>query len=123
MTKNKYRGDENMVIASTPNPPYYAVTFTSQRTDGDNGYNQMSAKMVELAKKQEGFLGMESARDSEGFGITISYWSSLEAIKQWKENAAHQIAQQRGKEEWYVQYRVRICKVEREYGFSKSTEA
>lgn len=103
-------------IAKTPNPPYYAVIFSSQRTDGENGYGKMAEKMVELASQQEGFLGVESARD-EGLGITVSYWESLEAIQNWKENAAHLVAQARGKSEWYKQFALRVAKVERDSFF------
>jgi heme-degrading monooxygenase HmoA len=99
-------------IVKTPQPPYYAVIFSSQRTDGDRGYEKMAEKMVELASQQRGFLGVESARDHE-LGITVSYWDSLDAIKNWKENAAHKVAQDRGKAEWYKNFAVRVCKVER----------
>lgn len=103
-----------MTIAKTPNPPYYAVIFTSVRTDGDNGYSEMAKKMVALASKQPGFLGFESVR--QDIGISVSYWSSLEAIKGWKEHAEHLEAQRRAKD-WYKAFRVRVCRVEREYGF------
>lgn len=103
------------MIANTPNPPYYAVIFTSVRTEGDNGYGQMSDKMVELAQQQDGFLGMESARNE--IGITVSYWCDLEAIKKWKENAAHKIAQEKGKKVWYGAFKTRIALVERDYEF------
>ncbi|MCE5172992.1 antibiotic biosynthesis monooxygenase [Paenibacillus profundus] len=103
-------------IVKTPQPPYYAVIFTSQRTDGDKGYGKMAEKMEELASQQKGFLGVESARDNE-LGITVSYWDSLEAIKNWKENSAHKVAQEKGKAEWYTNYSVRIAKVERAYSF------
>ncbi|MDE5053407.1 antibiotic biosynthesis monooxygenase [Niallia taxi] len=93
---------------------YYAVIFTSKRTAGDKGYGKMAEKMEELAEKQAGFIGVESARDSS-LGITVSYWDSLEAIKQWKENSVHKLAQDQGKARWYEDYHVRICKVEREY--------
>jgi heme-degrading monooxygenase HmoA len=102
--------------AKTPQPPYYAVIFTSQRTDGDRGYGNMAEKMAELASKQDGFLGMESVRDNE-LGLTVSYWDSLDAIKSWKENSAHKVAQEKGKLEWYKNYSVRICKVEKAYTF------
>lgn len=100
-------------IAKTPKPPYYAVIFSSQRTDGDKGYGKMADKMVELASQQDGFLGVESARDNE-LGITVSYWESLDAIKNWKENSAHKVAQERGKTEWYKSFALRVCKVERQ---------
>ncbi|NPC91313.1 antibiotic biosynthesis monooxygenase [Bacillus sp. WMMC1349] len=103
-------------IAKTPQPPYYAVIFASQRTEGDNGYGKMADKMVELAAKQPGFLGLESARDYQ-LGITVSYWRSLDAIKSWKENSAHQVAQERGKTEWYENFALRVCKVERQHFF------
>ncbi|WP_438446336.1 antibiotic biosynthesis monooxygenase family protein [Gorillibacterium sp. sgz5001074] len=99
--------------AQTPQPPYYAVIFTSQRTEGDNGYGKMADRMVELASRQKGFLGVESARD-EQLGITVSYWDSLESIRAWKENAAHRTAQDRGKAEWYKSFALRVCKVERD---------
>ncbi|MDR7000140.1 antibiotic biosynthesis monooxygenase [Neobacillus niacini] len=99
-------------MAKTPEPPYYAVIFASQRTEGDNGYGKMADKMVELASQQKGFLGLESARD-EGLGITVSYWDSLESIKVWKENSAHKAAQDKGRSEWYKNFALRICRVER----------
>ncbi len=95
--------------------PYYAVIFTSTRTEGDNGYNEMSELMESLAKKQSGFLGVDSARNK--IGITVSYWESLETIKNWKQQSEHLLAQQKGRNEWYNWYNVRICKVEREYDF------
>lgn len=102
------------LIANTPAPPYFAVIFTSHRTEGDNGYGQMADRMVELASEQPGFLGVESAR--EEVGITVSYWSDLESIKRWKENAEHQEAQRLGHEKWYTSFKTRISKVERDYG-------
>ncbi len=108
-------------IAKTPDPPYYAVIFTSHRTEGDNGYGEMTDKMVELASKQPGFLGAESARES--VGITVSYWTDLESIKAWKQNAEHILAQRRGKDVWYAEFKTRISKVERDYGFVKSTDS
>ncbi|MFP6560586.1 antibiotic biosynthesis monooxygenase [Paraburkholderia sp. B3] len=107
-----------MSIARTPTPPYYAVIFTSLRTEGDNGYASMSDAMVELAGTQPGFLGVESAR--EDLGITVSYWESLESIAAWKKNAEHQIAQRQGREQWYASYQTRICRVERDYGFERT---
>jgi heme-degrading monooxygenase HmoA len=99
-------------IAKTPEPPYYAVIFASKRTKVDSGYGKMADKMVELASQQKGFLGVESARDEE-LGITVSYWDSLESIKNWKENSAHRIAQDKGKKEWYKNFSLRVCLVER----------
>ncbi len=105
------------MIAPTPPPPYYAVIFTSLRTEVEDGYHDTAERMVELAQQQPGYLGYESARD--GLGITISYWDSLEAIRNWKQVAEHQIAQQKGRTDWYAAYKTRICKVERDYGFEK----
>ncbi|WP_142784729.1 antibiotic biosynthesis monooxygenase family protein [Changchengzhania lutea] len=97
--------------------PYYAVIFTSSQSKHTNGYIEMANKMELLAKQQDGYLGMESARDS--LGITVSYWESLEAIKKWKQQSEHLQAQLKGREDWYNWYHVRICKVEREYEFTK----
>lgn len=104
-------------IAVTPEPPYFAVIFTSIRTDGDDGYSAMAEEMVELASRQAGFLGMESVRS--GLGITVSYWASLEDIKAWRQNAEHRLAQKMGYRNWYQAFKVRICRVERDYGFEK----
>ena len=101
-------------IASTPRPPYYAVIFSSHRTEGDNGYAEMADRMVDLAALQPGFLGIESVRD--GLGLTVSYWDSVEAIRDWKRNAEHQVAQERGRSAWYSGFKVRIARVERDYG-------
>lgn len=101
-------------ISSTPKPPYYAVIFTSIMLENANGYDEMAEKMLKLAGKQSGFLGIESAR--EALGITVSYWDSIESIKHWKANIEHLQAQQFGRKEWYSEFKVRISKVERDYG-------
>lgn len=97
--------------------PYYAVIFTNTRTKGDHGYADMAEKMESLARGQPGYLGFESARDE--LGISVSYWESLKAIADWKQQADHTFAQQEGIEKWYAWYKVRICLVEREYEFTK----
>ena len=102
------------MIAATPEPPYLAVIFSNQRTDGDQGYGAMAERMVELAAQQPGFLGVESAR--EGLGITVSYWADLASIAAWKANAEHQDAQRLGRAQWYAGFKTRIARVERDYG-------
>lgn len=105
------------MIAKTPPPPYYAVIFTSVRTEGDKGYSEMSDWMVELAGQQDGFLGVESARNE--IGITVSYWRDLDSIRKWRENMEHTIAREKGRKEWYQSFKIRIAKVERDYGFDR----
>jgi heme-degrading monooxygenase HmoA len=99
---------------TTPDPPYYAVIFTSVRKGDGAGYGVTAQRMLELASAQPGFLGFETAY--QDIGISVSYWSTMDAIRAWKANAEHLLAQQRGKGEWYASYRVRVCRVEREYG-------
>lgn len=103
---------------------YYAVIFTSKQSENTSGYAEMSQKMEDFAKKQKGFLGIESAHSPEtSGGITVSYWETLEDIKNWKAHTEHLIAQQTGREQWYDWYRVKICKVEREYEFVPRRES
>ncbi len=102
-------------FAATPEPPYYAVIFTSRRTDGDNGYADTARAMLELATAQPGFLGAESARGPDGLGITAAYFKDEAAIHAWKQNAQHLAAQAKGKSDWYSGYHVRVAKVERAY--------
>jgi len=107
---------------------YYAVIFTSTQTDDTEGYSEMAEKMEALARQQKGFIGIESARNtstslSAGTGITVSYWKSLDDIKNWKANTEHLFAQQKGREQWYNWYNVKICKVEREYEFLQKQES
>ena len=99
-------------IANTPKPPYYAVIFTSFRTEGDNGYTEAATQILEIARRQPGFLGYEAARQE--MGISVSYWESLDAIRAWKEHPEHRKVQAR-EAEWYSESRVRVCKVERDY--------
>lgn len=108
-------------IAKTPVPPYYAVIFTSIRTPGDNGYGKIADEIVNIVSKQKGFLGAESVRDSNGFGMTISYWDSLESINDWKSNLQHKKAKEMGMKQWYSQYKIRICKVENDNLFIKES--
>jgi len=102
------------LIAKTPKPPYYAVIFTSHLSKDDQGYDDMAEKMVELASKQPGFIGIESARGE--VGITVSYWTDVDSIKKWKANVEHSEAQRLGHEKWYSSFKTRISKVERDYG-------
>jgi heme-degrading monooxygenase HmoA len=102
-------------FAKTPAPPYYAVIFTAQRTDGDHGYGAMAEQIEQLALKQPGCLGAESTRDSEGLGITVSYWIDEAAIAAWKAQARHLVAQRMGRERWYSHYEMRVARVERAY--------
>jgi heme-degrading monooxygenase HmoA len=102
-------------FAMTPEPPYYAVVFSSQRRDGDHGYGATADRMVELAAQQPGYLGVETVRGEDGFGITVSYWTSEEAIRNWKRHAEHAAARDRGRNEWYEHFELRIARVERAY--------
>ena len=103
-------------FAKTPEPPYYAVIFTSRRTEEDQGYGRMGKRMIELAAQQRGYLGTESARGADGLGITVSYWTDPEAIAEWKAHAEHQVAQETGSRLWYAHYELRVARVERAYG-------
>ena len=103
------------MIIDTLKPPYYAVIFTTIMSEDIKGYEAAAKRMELLASKQEGFLGVESARAS--IGITVSYWQSLDAILAWKNNVEHTEVRKLGREKWYKKYQLRICKVEREYGF------
>jgi heme-degrading monooxygenase HmoA len=103
--------------------PYYAVIFTSLRREApDDGYAEVAARMEELARAQPGFLGVESARGSDGLGITVSYWATLDAVTAWSRHAEHVLAQKRGRDEWYRWYALRICRVERGTEFTRSAD-
>jgi heme-degrading monooxygenase HmoA len=107
-----------------PAPPYYAVIFTAQRTDADDaGYAAMAERMVELARVQPGFLGIDSARGTDGVGITVSYWRSQEDIRRWHAAAEHREAQRLGYERWYAWFQLRVCRVERAHGFAAPLSA
>lgn len=109
------------MIAKTPQPPYYAVIFSTIKApasaDENIAYESMAARMEELAKAQPGYLGMETARNETG--ITVSYWKTLEDIAHWKQHSEHLIAQQMGREQLYSAYTTRVCLVERDYSFNK----
>jgi heme-degrading monooxygenase HmoA len=102
-------------FAATPAPPYYAVIFTTKRTDHERGYHVMAEQMLELAKKQPGYLGAESVRDAGALGITVSYWKDEASIQSWKNHADHLVAQRLGKHDWYEHYELRVARVERAY--------
>jgi len=102
-------------FADMPEPPYYAVIFSNQLSDQPEGYSEMADKMDELAKTMPGYVGRESSRDESGFAMTVSYWADEEAVKGWKAQSQHLLAQKNGKERWYSHYRLRVAKVERAY--------
>jgi heme-degrading monooxygenase HmoA len=108
-------------LAHTPEPPYYAVIFTSQRGATDEpGYARMAERMVELGSRYPGFLGLESVRGADGIGITVSYWRDEASILAWKRDTEHQKAQRDGRGAWYERYEVRVARVERAYGFARA---
>ena len=107
------------MMAEIPNAPYYAVIFTSLRTKFDQGYAEAAQRMVELAREQPGFLGVESARGEDGLGITVSYWDSEAAILAWKHHPEHRAIRERGRSTWYEAFHTRVCKVERAYVFKQ----
>ncbi len=107
-------------FAPRPEPPYYAVIFTSRRTEVDAGYGTTADRMVELASQQPGFIGVESARDADGLGITVSYWRSLEDIAAWRRHLEHSAARHDGRAQWYSHYELRVAKVERAYGWDRA---
>jgi heme-degrading monooxygenase HmoA len=107
-------------FARTPEPPYYAVIFTSKRAvDDGRAYGAMAQRMADLGSRYDGFLGIESARNADGLGITVSYWRDEAAILAWKRDTEHEKAQRGGREAWYEAYEVRVAKVERAYGFGR----
>lgn len=107
-------------LATTPEPPYYAVIFSSLRTNQDDeGYAAAAERMAQLASEQPGYLGVDSVRDATGVGITVSYWSSEAAIAGWRRHAEHTIVREQGRKSWYVEYELRVAKVERAYGFKR----
>lgn len=106
-----------------PTRDCYAVVFSSRQSDDTEGYDDMAQRMEALAAQQPGYLGIESARSADGFGITVSYWESLAAIRAWKANAEHQLAQKNGRERWYASYNLRVCRVEYAYSHPAAGEA
>ena len=113
------KGEGTVQPASTPAAPYFAVIFTSVRSPADpEGYAATAQRMLELARAQPGYLGIESARGDDGLGITVSYWASLEAIRAWREHAEHLQAQEQGRTQWYSRFALRVCRVDRAWEFA-----
>ncbi|MDR4435597.1 antibiotic biosynthesis monooxygenase family protein [Bacillus tequilensis] len=105
-------------FSKTPEPPYYAVIFSSVKSENDTGYGETAKRMVSLAADQPGFLGVESVRAADGRSITVSYWDSMDAINNWKHHTEHQAAKEKGKSVWYESYAIRIANVEKQRLFS-----
>jgi heme-degrading monooxygenase HmoA len=112
-----------MFMTKTPRPPYYAVIFSSRESADQTGYGEMADRMVGLAFEQPGFLGIESVRAEDGHGITVSYWETEEAIRAWKQNAEHRVAQAKGRSTWYASFQLRVARVERAYDFQAEHDA
>lgn len=104
------------MFVNTPKPPYHAVIFTSQRTSIDDGYTELNDELYAEAQQFDGYIGADSLRNAEGYGVAVLYWRNADSIRKWAQYAKHIRAKQLGKEQWYEGYRVRIAVVEREYG-------
>ena len=116
MSDSQFSSPGAGTFASLPKPPYYAVIFSSRRRDGDHGYAGTAQHMDQLVARQPGFLGSESSRGADGFGITVAYFDSEAAIAAWRDNAVHASARERGRNAWYEHFELRIARVERAYG-------
>jgi heme-degrading monooxygenase HmoA len=111
---------DDVKLATTPEPPYYAVIFASVRTpQDDQGYGAAADRMAQLASEQPGYLGVDSVRAANGVGITVSYWASEAAIMAWRRHAEHTVAREHGRKNWYREYELRVARVERAYGFKR----
>lgn len=99
---------------------YYAVIFSSTLHTSDPEYSEMAQWLEDAAHTQEGFLGIESCRNADGFGITVSYWRDEACIRAWKEHAEHSYAREKGRTLWYASYHLRVAKVERAYSFQRN---
>jgi len=93
-----------------------AVIFVSRRNDVDAaGYDEMAGAMVALAQQQPGYIGLDSVRDADGQGITISYWRDEASARAWHRHADHAAARQAGRECWYDGWKVIACDIKRHY--------
>jgi heme-degrading monooxygenase HmoA len=107
-----------------PEPPYHVVIFSSLRTGGGSAaYTSAAERMLALARAQPGFLGVESARDPSGLGITVSYWRDAASIARWREHAEHLEVQARGGIDWYAAFELRVARVERAHGMRRPADA
>ncbi|MCN9243159.1 antibiotic biosynthesis monooxygenase [Streptomyces sp. RY43-2] len=104
-------------------PPYYAVVFTSVRTDDHDGYEETNELMDELVKEVPGYLGTDHARTPGGLSLTVGYFRDLAAIEAWRSDSRHRAAQKHGREHWYERYTVHVAKVERSYAFEAEGDA
>ncbi|MFF5495717.1 antibiotic biosynthesis monooxygenase family protein [Streptomyces aquilus] len=104
-------------------PPYYAVVFTSVRTeeaDRDGGYGSTAQRLGELVQEIPGFLGEDSAHTPGGLAVTVAYFRDLAGIEEWRQHAAHREAKERGRAHWYERYSLHIAKVEHSHGFQRA---
>lgn len=100
-----------------PQKNYYAVIFSSTKSDDLEGYKEMDELTMKLAQEQAGFLGYESVNNANT-GIFISYWESMDAINIWRKNSTHLMAKTKA-EQWYKRYLSQICKVEHSHLMEK----
>ncbi|MCE4942108.1 antibiotic biosynthesis monooxygenase [Streptomyces albulus] len=109
-----------VALVAAHEPPYYVAVFTTVRTQDQDGYGETNARMEELVKDVPGFLGMDHAQTPGGLGITVGYFRDADALTQWRSNAEHRAAQERGRAEWYQNYTLHVAKVERSHGFTRA---
>lgn len=101
-------------------PPYYVAVFTTVRTEDQSDFSETNARLEDLVKNLPGYLGMDHAQTPGGLGITVSYFRDADALTQWRTNAEHRAAQQRGRADWYQSYTLHVAKVERSHGFTRA---
>ncbi|MFE9603842.1 antibiotic biosynthesis monooxygenase family protein [Streptomyces hokutonensis] len=109
--------EASVVPVEAHEPPYYAAVFTTVRTQDQSDYSETSAHLEELVKNVPGYLGMDHAQTPGGLGITVSYFRDADALKEWRTDVEHRVAQNRGRAEWYQTYTLHVAKVERSRGF------
>ncbi|MBX9815490.1 MAG: antibiotic biosynthesis monooxygenase [Proteobacteria bacterium SG_bin5] len=98
-----------------------AVIFVARRTDDDAaGYAAAAQAMAELAAAQPGYRGMESARASDGLGITVSYWADDASAKAWRDHPEHRAIRDAGRDRWYRDYDLSVAEIFRNYGWRRA---
>jgi heme-degrading monooxygenase HmoA len=75
-------------------------------------------RMHAIATAMPGFVSYKDYTAEDGENVTVVEFDSEAEQLAWRNHAEHRDAQERGRREFFSEYQIQVCRVERAYRFN-----
>ncbi len=103
-----------------------AVIFEVQtKPERHHEYLDLAAALRADLEAMPGFISVERFQSliEPGKILSLSFWADEAAVRGWREHATHHQTQLRGRGEIFLDYRLRVAAVIRDYGMFQRDQA